>query len=131
MPQFYYKNAQTSDYKMKTLKNNDYEMKTLKNNDYEMQSSVGQVKSYSELSCNMILSSQNQSKTEKFKERLEKFKDITTLSEAKELLNKIMPVTKERTKFNVGDAKCIIINKENLLKISYISPNEFINYSFI
>jgi serine/threonine protein phosphatase PrpC len=99
--------------------------------DYEVKSHTKQAISYNELQYKIISSNENKSKSEKFKERLNEFSKINTLLEAKELLNKIMPVAKERTKFYVGDAKCIIICNEKLLKITVDTPNEFINYSFV
>ena len=70
-------------------------------------------------------------KAENFKQRLSEFKKIKTLEEAKILMDKIMPVRLERTVFFVGDAKCTIINKNNLLRICYDSPTEFISYNFV
>ena len=66
-----------------------------------------------------------------FKKRLSQFNDIKNVDEAKKLLNSIMPVTMERTVFFVGDAKCTIINKENLLKISYKSATDYIIFNFV
>ena len=69
-------------------------------------------------------------KVKNFKKRLEPFKDIETLEEAKALLMKTIPVKLERTVFFIGDAKCVIINKENRLRISLDSEKEFICYEF-
>lgn len=69
-------------------------------------------------------------KVENFKKRLTEFKNINTLSEAKELMEKIMPVKLERTVFFIGDAKCTIISKHNLLRICLDTPQEFISYNF-
>ena len=65
-----------------------------------------------------------------FKKRLEGFKDVETLEEAKNLLNKIMPVRLERTVFFIGKAKCTIINKSDRVRISLDSEKEFISYDF-
>lgn len=70
-------------------------------------------------------------KAEKFKQRLSEFKNIKTLEEAKVLMDKIMPVKLERTVFFVGDAKCTIISRNNMLRICYNSPTEFISYNFV
>ena len=70
-------------------------------------------------------------KYENFRKRLSEFKGITTLEDAKVLLQKTMPVRLERTVFYIGDAKSTIINKENRLRISLDSPKEFISYDFV
>ena len=110
MQQYYYNNAQMSDYDIKLHS--------------------GPTIDYNEMQYKLISSNEKKSKSEKFKERLQEFNDIVTLAEAKEILQKIMPVTREITKFTVGDAQCIIVCKDNLLKITFKTPNEFINYSF-
>jgi hypothetical protein len=69
-------------------------------------------------------------KLNKFKTRLEAFKRIKSLKEAKNLLDKTMPVQLERTVFYIGDAKCTIINKQDLLKISFKSKTEIIILNF-
>ena len=70
-------------------------------------------------------------KLEAFKQRLDAFKNVNTLAEAKELLNKSMPVCLERTVFYIGEAKCTIINNSKFLKIFLKTKNEIIGYHFI
>ena len=72
----------------------------------------------------------NIEKVENFKKRLEPFKSISTLKEAKELLQKTMPIALDRTTLYIGDAKCIITNYEHQLRICLDSPREFISYDF-
>ena len=72
-----------------------------------------------------------QEKEENFKKRLSEFNNVKTLTEAHTLINRIMPVKLERTVFFVGDAKCTIIKKHNLLRISFNSKKEFISYNFV
>ena len=79
----------------------------------------------------MESNSDKQKKMEDFKHRLNEFNNITTLEEAKNLLNTIMPVSMERTVFFIDDAKCTIINKEHLLKIIYKSKTDYILFNFI
>ena len=67
---------------------------------------------------------------ETFKKRLEQFKRIQTLQEAKELLQKTMPIALDRATFFIGDAKVIIVNYEKRLRICLDSPKEFICYDF-
>jgi len=70
-------------------------------------------------------------KLENFKKRLEQFKGIKTLAEAKELLQRTMPIALDRATFFIGKAKVVIVNYENRLKICLDSPKEFICYDFV
>ena len=70
-------------------------------------------------------------KVANFKKRLEGFKEIKTLEEARALLMKTIPVKLERTVFYVGDAKCIIINREDRVRITLDSDKELISYDFV
>ncbi len=73
----------------------------------------------------------NKEKEDRFKQRLSEFSKINSLSEASDLVDKIMPVNLERTVFFIGSAKCTIIKKHNLVRISFNSKNEFISYKFV
>lgn len=66
----------------------------------------------------------------KFRHRLDSFKEVHSLAEAKDLLNKTMPVQMVRTAFYVGDGKCTIINRPNQLRICFRTPTEIICYDF-
>ena len=70
-------------------------------------------------------------KVANFKKRLEGFKEIKTLEEARALLMKTIPVKLERTVFYVGDAKCVIINRGNRVRITLDSDKELISYDFV
>lgn len=72
-----------------------------------------------------------ESKKEDFKIRLNEFKNVLTLKDAKDLLSKTIPVVLDRTTFFIDDAKCIIINTEKQLRICFDSPEEFISYDFV
>ena len=76
------------------------------------------------------LEKQSAEKEQKFKERIAAFKDITTLEEARALAKKILPVAQEVNKFRIGNAKCIVLNKEEQLRICFDSGEEFIAYDF-
>ncbi len=73
---------------------------------------------------------QNKEKEAKFKERISAFKDITTLKDARELAERILPVAQELNKFRVGNAKCVIVNKPEQLRICFDTGEEFIAYDF-
>ena len=117
----HYRHSQTSYYEMKKTVGNDYDIK---------KSAKGDVSSYTTMFFQKSIEEQNKDKEEKFKERLEAFKKITTKAEARELASKIMPVKSERTVFRIGVAKCIIINKEKVFRITFISETDFICFSF-
>ena len=72
----------------------------------------------------------NLNKYEEFKSRMKEFDTVHTLEEAKELALKILPTSNELTRFNVGNAKCTIVNRADLLRISLDSNSEFISYNF-
>lgn len=74
---------------------------------------------------------QQQEKYNEFKKRIEAFNTIETIEEAKELSEKILPVSNEKTTFRVGNGKCTIINRDTLFRISLNSQDEFISYDFI
>ena len=73
---------------------------------------------------------QNKEKEAKFKERISAFKDITTLKDARKLAERILPVAQELNKFRVGNAKCVIVNKPEQLRICFDTGEEFIAYDF-
>lgn len=74
---------------------------------------------------------QEQEKIENFKERISKFKNVKTLKEAKNLIDKIIPVSRDFNIFRIGNAKCTILNRGDCLKISFETKEEYICYCFI
>ena len=105
-------NIQYIKYDAQTLNNRDYMPVT--SDSYKVNNSVN-----------------DEDRIARFKERLDKFKNVHTLKDAKELLNKTMPIKLDRTTFFIGDAKCIIINTDKRLRICFDSPNEFISFDFV
>lgn len=73
----------------------------------------------------------NVKKYNEFKDRITKFEEIKTLDEAKSLASEILPVANEINVFNIGSAKCYVINREDNLRITLDSINEFISYDFV
>ena len=94
---------------------------------YNMSYSDDYTENYSSLSFKYNLSLE---KEEKFKQRISEFNNVQTLQEAKELLQKRMPVCSEKSVFNIGNAKCTIVNEENVLWISFVNDKECIYYNF-
>ena len=108
-----------------------YEYQSAKTSDYEVKQSKEQYAGYDAYEFQQQIAEQNREKLEKFKARLNEFNNVGDLKEAKELAERIMPVKNEHTVFWIGDAKCIIISSEQMLRISLESPKEFISYDFV
>ena len=73
---------------------------------------------------------ENKEKYKNLLTRLEVFKNAKSLSEAQELASKHFPTKQEITRFYVGNAKCVVINKSEQLRICVDSSEEFICYDF-
>lgn len=73
----------------------------------------------------------NKEKSNEFRKRFDAFEDIETIEEAKELLSKTMPVANIKTTFTVGDAKITILNKYDMLRITFSTQEELISYNFV
>ena len=73
---------------------------------------------------------EDKEKANQLKTRLLPFADVDNLSDAQKLAEKILPVNQTCTSFYVGNAKCLIINKADMLRISFDSSDEFICYDF-
>ena len=85
---------------------------------------------YNSLDAMIKIESQKKEKYDEFKTKIESFSEISTLEEAKELALKLFPTGNELMNFNVGDAKCIILNTEDCFRIALDSFDEFICYDF-
>ncbi len=85
---------------------------------------------YNQYDAQRQISLANKQKYDQFKKRIEQFMNIQTLEEAKELAVKILPTSKEISRFNIGEAKCTIINKEDIFRICLDSQEEFISFDF-
>lgn len=74
---------------------------------------------------------QNKEKSERFKERIAEFANVSTLEEAKELAKQILRLTdKDIYEFNIGNSTCVVVNKDDMFRISLNSRDEFISYDF-
>ncbi len=73
---------------------------------------------------------QDKERADAFIKRIEPFKDIKTLGEAKDLAKKILPVKDDITSFFVGKLKCTVVNRAKSFRISVDNTNEFICYDF-
>jgi len=108
-----------------------FDQRQTQTSDYEVKTYSGSLNNYNMLQFQQSVQNQNKEKLESFKKRAEEFQNISTLQEAKELAQKIMPMKTGRTMFNLGEAKCTIINEDNLFRICINSPKEFICYDFV
>ena len=85
---------------------------------------------YNQYTVLQDIEKQNAEKYEKFKARIKQFDEITTLEDAKKLSEKILPITGDKSSFRVGNAKCTIINNDELFRICVDTSEEFICYNF-
>lgn len=85
---------------------------------------------YNQIELITTLEKKNFEKYKTFIERVSEFKNVLTLQEAKMLANKILPTSQELSRFTVGNAKCVILNTKDKLRISIDSAEEFISYDF-
>ena len=69
-------------------------------------------------------------KETKIKNILNKFYKIKSLKEAKELVKNLFQTEKRLCRINAGTGECVIVNRENLVRITYNSPIEFISFNF-
>ena len=72
----------------------------------------------------------NNDKASDLTNRVEQFKEVSSLKDAFLLADKIMPTTNELTKFNSGDAECTVVRKSNQLRITLETKSDFICYDF-
>ena len=73
----------------------------------------------------------NQQKYEAFKERISKFENVSTIEAAKELAKQILPTANEINMFDIGSAKCVVVNTKDLFRITLDSVEELICYDFV
>ena len=69
-------------------------------------------------------------RVKEFKERIQKFENVKSLAEAKELAQEIIPTVNEINRFYIDSAKCVIVNNDNMFRISFDTTEEFISYDF-
>ena len=70
-------------------------------------------------------------RAERFKKRLEVFENIESIYDAKKILETDIPVKTAKTSFSVGNAKVFILNTNDMVRISFSAPEEFIAYNFV
>ena len=70
-------------------------------------------------------------KEQEFKARLKAFENVTTLEEAKALAKTTLPVSQEINHFRVGNAKCVVVNRDNLFRVCVDTEEEFLSYDFM
>ena len=73
----------------------------------------------------------NKKKIEEFKERISRFADVDTVEAAKALAKEILPTANEMNILTVGNAKCYVVDRPDVYRITLDSPSECICYDFI
>jgi hypothetical protein len=86
---------------------------------------------YSQAEIQKNIENQNKERYKQFKERIAEFASVSTLKEAKELAKKILPTAQTKNRFKVGNATCVIIDREDMFRICLDSEKEFISYDFV
>ena len=89
-----------------------------------------QLTKYNQYTAVNLQALDEQKRADILKNRILPFEEIETIEDAKLLAKKILPINQEYTSFYSGFAKCTIINKDNLFRISLELPDEFICYDF-
>lgn len=69
-------------------------------------------------------------KADELNDRLSKFRTVSTLKEAKNLAAEILPTNQELTVFYSGEAKCIVVNKPDMLRITIETNKKILCYNF-
>jgi len=87
--------------------------------------------SYNHMQTMAEKSSLNNQKYLQFKEQIKEFEKILSLEDARELSQKIMPLTQEYNQMMIGNATFVIVNQDDSLRISLDSDKEFICYDFV
>lgn len=85
---------------------------------------------YQQYTENMKTVSENKEKVDDLAKRVNMFKDIATYEDAIKMADEIMPTKSEITSFSSGGAKCTVVKKYNLLRITYETNEDFICYDF-
>ena len=73
---------------------------------------------------------EDKKKADNLKRRLEPFNNIESLEKAKELAKEILPTAEEYTQFYAGNAKCSVLNAQDVFRITFDTADEFICYDF-
>ena len=73
---------------------------------------------------------ESDAKEKEFLSRIEPFKTVNTLEDARKLAEKVIPTKAEVTSFYIGQLKCTVCNTEKLFRLSIDSPEEFVSYNF-
>ena len=73
---------------------------------------------------------QDKEKAKAFLERIAPFAEVDSLESAKALAEQILPTKEDVTSFYVGKLKCTVVNRNDELRISVDTEDEFICYDF-
>ena len=65
------------------------------------------------------------------KNKLKLLAKITSINEAKEIVKKFMSFHENINRIKIGDAKCLIISRDNLFRICFEYEQDFICYNII
>ena len=89
--------------------------------------------SYMSQEMRFKIEQQNKERIENLKKRILEFEKLSEIPEVKEFLANNFKNTdgQEVTEFNLGESKCVIINRDNFVRITLDTPEECISYDFV
>ena len=86
--------------------------------------------SYEIQTIQLQIQKESEQKAENLKNRINKFSELSTLDEAKELAKTAFRAEKEYQEFAIAGVRCVIVNKKDSFRISYDSPTDYVCYDF-
>ena len=72
-----------------------------------------------------------ESKYNEFKNQLKVFDNVTEIKKAKEIAKEFLPIENETNYLKIGNAKCVIISRNDTFRICLDNEHEFICYNII
>lgn len=90
----------------------------------------GHIESYTEQQIKAQIKKDQHEKSNAFKDRLSDFLMVSTKEEAKVLADKILPNNRRGNTFWIGDAKCVVIDNDDMFRITIVMDNEVLSYNF-
>lgn len=87
--------------------------------------------SYMQYTASVDTATVDKKKYEEFKERISRFNEVDTVEEARTLAKEILPTVNEISILTIGNAKCVIVNRSELYRITLDNQEECICYDFI
>ena len=85
---------------------------------------------YNNYNSAQVTAIEDKEKADAFLKRIEPFKTVNNIDDARALAEKILPTKQDVTSFLIGNLKCIVVNKPSTFRITVDMPEEYICYDF-